>query len=122
MFRFNLYSFYRNQFVLYRIYITHNTCRNSTINDGHGLRSALKEGIDFDIGIRAHNHKPHTEDCVVRGERRFLVTAGYYKGQDSLATKGGYPATIGCTPGILLDPENRSIIVAADYREMKDFL
>jgi len=108
--------------VMYRIFITHNTFRNSTINEGHGLKSALKEGQDFDIGVRAHNHKPHTEDCVVRGERRFLVTAGSYKGQDRHASKAGYSPTVGCTPGILLDPETRSIIVNADYRELKDFV
>ena len=108
--------------VLYRIFITHNTFRHSTINEGHGLKSALKEGADFDIGIKAHNHKPHVEECVVRGEKRFLVSSGAYKGQDRYASRGGFPSTIGCTPGIMLDPELKSVIVNTDYNELKSFL
>jgi len=108
--------------VNYRIFITHNTYRNSTINDGHGLRSVLKEAEEFDIGIRGHVHKPHVEDCVVRGETRYLVTCGTYKGQDRFASKGGFPRTVGCTPGILLDPEIKEIVCSIDYRRLIEYL
>jgi hypothetical protein len=106
----------------YRLFVTHNTFRTSTINPGHGLRSALKEHGDFDVGICAHVHKPHIETFVLRGQKRWIMTCGAFKGQDRHGSKVGYPPLLNCTPGFILDNEKREITMNIDYKELVKYL
>ena len=108
--------------VPYKLFVTHNTFRNSAINDGHGLKWVCREHLGFDIGIKAHNHKPHTEEFILRGRRRYLVSCGTYKGQDRHGSKKGFPQTRLEIPGILLHPKKKEAILNIDYRELIKYL
>jgi hypothetical protein len=107
---------------VYKIFTTHNTFRNSTLNDGHGLKWILREHCGFDIGIKAHNHKPHLEEFILRGKTRYIIGCSSYKGQDRHSSKEGFPPTKLLVPGILLHPKRKEIIGNIDYRELKDYL
>lgn len=106
----------------YRIFMTHNTYRNSTINEGHGLRSALKEHGDFDVGVCAHAHKPFVETFVLRGEKKWIMRCGAFKGQDRHASKGGFPPTYECTPGFILNHDKKDVIMDIDYTKLLEYL
>lgn len=108
--------------IMYNLYVTHNTKRNSSINDGHGMRWVCREIYGFDLGIKAHNHKPHVEDFIQRGERRYIVSCGAYKGMDRYASKGGFAPSKLEVPGILLNPKRKEIITNIDYRELVKYL
>ena len=108
--------------VTYRILVVHNTFRNSTLNPGHGLRSVAKEGVDFDIGIGAHIHKPHFEQFVLRGELKTIMICGTFKLEDRHASKEGFPPLLSCTPGIILNPKEFEVIGHIDYRKLVKYL
>lgn len=108
--------------ITYDIFVTHNTYRNSTINPGHGLASVAKEGVDFDIGVGAHVHKPHFEQRVIRGELKTLVIGGAFKGQDRYASKSGFPPLLGITPGFILNPVQKQVLGHMNYKEAFKYL
>jgi len=108
--------------VVYRIYVTHNTINNSASNDGHGLRWVCRETGGFDIGIKAHNHKPYVEDFVMRKKRRYGMSCGAYKGKDRYGSKRGYSPLKLEVPGIILSPDEKEVIMNIDYRELVDYL
>lgn len=106
----------------YKIFICHNTYRNSTLNPGHGLGSVAKEGIDFDLGISAHTHQPHAEYRVIRGELKVLNICGAFKGIDRHGSKSGFPPLLQCTPGTILYPREKKLITSINYRQIMDYL
>lgn len=108
--------------VVYRLYVTHNTIDNSSRNDGHGLRWVCREHGSFDIGIKAHNHKPYVEDFVMRKKRRFGMCCGSVKGKDRYVSKKGYHPSKLDIPGIILSPDEKEVIMNIDYRELIDYL
>ena len=108
--------------ITYKLYVTHNTLRNSGGNDGHGLKYVCREDVGFDIGIKAHNHKPHIEEFIMRRKRRYVLSCGTYKGQDRYGSKRGYPHLRHDIPGILLHPKKKEAVLNIDYRELVKYL
>lgn len=108
--------------ILYKIYVTHNTQNNSRLNDSHGLKWVCRDDIGYDIGIKAHNHKPNVEEFVLRRKKRYGVSCGSYKGVDRNASKKGYPRVRLEIPGILLHPKEKEVILSMDYRELVKYL
>jgi hypothetical protein len=108
--------------VVYRLYVTHNTNKNSSANDGHGLRWVCREHGGFDVGIKAHNHKPHVEEFIMRKKRRYIVSCGPYKGVDRFGSKKGYSPLKLEIPGIVLSPHKKEVIQNIDYRELVQYL
>lgn len=108
--------------VEYKMYVTHNTIDNSSRNDGHGLRWVCRETGGFDIGIKAHNHKPFIDDFIMRKKPRYAMGCGSYKGKDRYVSKRGYhPSTLEI-PGMILNPDEKEVIMNLDYRELVKYL
>lgn len=108
--------------ILYKLYVTHNTQRNSGMNDGHGLKYVCAFDRGFDIGIKAHNHKPHIEEFIMRRKTRHILSCGTYKGQDRHGSKSGYAGLKLEIPGILLHPKKKEAILDINYKELIKYL
>lgn len=108
--------------IKYRTFVIHNTFRNSSINEGHGLKWVCREHVSYDIAIKAHNHKAHVEEFFMRGKKRYAMACGSFKGQDRNGSKKGYPPTGRTTPGFLLNAKKKEIILDIDYRNLVKYL
>jgi len=108
--------------ITYKIFVTHNTINNSSLNEGHGLKHVLMKAGGFDIGIQAHKHRPHVETFILRKKRTHLLSCGSYKGSDRYGSKKGYPPLKLEIPGILLNPNRKEAILNIDYRELIKYL
>ena len=106
----------------YSIYVKHKTWRNSTINLGHGSKSIIKENADVDIVISAHNHTPYIEECIIRGKKRYFVKCGPFKGEDNFSSRTGFPPTSHKTPGLLLDPLKKEVMLDSNYKNLIKYL
>lgn len=107
--------------VPYRFYVTHKA-GGGRKNPGNGLKDILFYHGDYDVAVSAHKHVPHAEEFIIRKKRRYIVSCGPYKGQDRNGSQAGYPPLKIDIPGILLDPEGRSITTNIDYRELVKYL
>lgn len=108
--------------VLYDIYVTHNTYRNSILNPGHGLACVFKDIVDCDIAIGGHIHRPHFEQRVVRGKLRTISIVGSVKGEDRHASKSGFPPLLGCTPGFILNNKKKEVLGNINYKTLEKFI
>ncbi|MGD2249579.1 MAG: metallophosphoesterase family protein [Candidatus Methanofastidiosia archaeon] len=108
--------------VTYKIYVTHNTRRNSILNPGHGLACVFKDVTDADIAIGGHIHVPHFEQRGIRERTRTIMINGSYKGQDRFVSKRGFPPLVGVTPGMILFPDRKLVLGQIDYRNLDQFM
>jgi len=108
--------------VSYKLYTTHKAIGSTKRNPGNGLKEVLREHGEYDIGISAHRHVPHTEQFINKKLERYIVTCGPYKGQDRNGSQAGYAPTKLDIPGILLSPKERTIITNIDYRKLVQYL
>lgn len=108
--------------IKYKLFVTHNTFRNSSLNEGHGLRWICREHVGYDIGIKGHNHTPYIEEFTLRGKIRYTMCGSAWKGQDRHGSKQGYPKVGKTTPGFILNSNKKQIIMDIDYRNLVKYL
>jgi len=106
----------------YKLLVIHNTFRNSSINDGHGLKWACREQIGFDIGVKGHNHQPFVSSYILRGKPRYGMAGCTWKGQDRHGSKRGFPPGYNIAPGFLLEPKKKKVILALNYKDLVKYL
>ena len=107
---------------LYKLFVIHNTYRNSSINDGHGLRWVCREHFGYDLAIKGHNHQPSIDCFFMRKKPRYSMCGNAWKGQDRHGSKVGYPPVGNTTPGFLLEPKKKKIILALNYKDLVKYL
>lgn len=108
--------------IKYKLVVTHNTYRNSTLNEGHGLKWVCREHTGYDIAIKGHNHTAHVEEFVMREKNRYSMAGTAWKGQDRHASKNGYPDGGQTTPGFILDNKKKNIMLDIDYRNLVKYI
>jgi len=108
--------------IRYRIFVIHNTFRNSTLNEGHGIKWVCREHVTYDIAVKGHDHVPHVEEFILRGKTRYSMSGAPWKGQDRYSSKKGFPGTLQTTPGFILNSKKKQIILDIDYRNLVKYL
>ena len=108
--------------IKYKLFVIHNTFRNSSINEGHGLRWICREHVGYDLAIKGHNHTPYIEEFTQRGKVRYTMCGSAWKGQDRHGSKQGYPRVGRTTPGFILNSKTKEIIMDVDYRRLVKYL
>jgi len=108
--------------IRYRIFVIHNTFRNSSLNEGHGLKWICREHVTYDMAVKGHNHTAHIEEYVLRGKNRYSMAGNAWKGQDRHGSKQGYPKTGKTTPGFILNSKTKEFILDIDYRNLVKYI
>lgn len=108
--------------IKYKVFVIHNTYRNSSLNEGHGLKWICREHVGYDMAVKGHDHTAHIEEFVLRGKNRYSMAGNAWKGQDRHGSKQGFPKTGQTTPGFILNTKKKQIIVDIDYRNLVKYL
>jgi len=108
--------------ICYKIFNIHNTFRGSSLNDGHGLRWICREHWGYDIAVKGHDHRPYVESFFMRRKPRYTMGGRAWKGQDRHGSKKGYPPVGDTTPGFLLEPKKKKVILAMNYKDLVKYL
>lgn len=101
----------------YRIYLRHRNYYHSNYNLGHGIKKSNDILGDFDIGVGAHHHIPHIEQCWHRGKRLSIVRCSSYKKYDRFTEKIEKCEAPMCTPCFILRKDTWNVEL---YWNMRD--
>lgn len=101
----------------YRVFMSHKLRGRAKTNPASGLLNIALYGIDFDIGVTAHNHSPAVQMRPLRDKVIHMINCGAEKGMDMYARKNGYTPTLSATPCFFLSSKEREIISFMDLDE-----
>lgn len=108
--------------IKYKLFVTHNTYRNSTLNEPHGLKWVCREHMGYDVGIKGHDHVPFVDEFILRGKTRYAICGSPWKGQDRHGSKVGYSPTVQTTPGIIFNGKKKAFLADIDYKNLVKYL
>ena len=108
--------------IKYKLFVTHNTYRNSTLNEPHGLKWVCREHVGYDAAIKGHDHVPFVDEFILRNRIRYAICGAPWKGQDRHGSKVGYSPIIQTTPGIIFNGKEKAFLADIDYKNLVKYL
>jgi len=108
--------------IKYKMFVTHNTFRNSSLNEPHGLKWVCREHVGYDIAIKGHDHVPFVDEYILRSRIRYGICGSPWKGQDRHTSKVGYAPTVQTTPGVILNSKTKAFLADIDYKNLVKYL
>ena len=106
----------------YIIYACHRTQYSSSKNPGHAIIEEFRNIGDFDLGICAHHHRPHTETVWERGKKVSVIQTSAFKETDRFLDRMGIRRAPILVPCAILDNKKKEITLYSDIKEAVKYL